>query len=162
MANSIKVSKLKSQFSEGLIDTHTKVTSNEISLTPIFDGDSPVEAITYTFTQIHSNQLIYTWLFMTILFNRMASVSLQSIVVVRRLALYLANLLIVQMLMRLVHFVQRIKMLVPTITHIIMNMILHWSWKQCADVKIFASGVMRLQSARPIRVQSILCLLIQV
>ena len=124
MANSLTVSKFKSQFTKGLINTHTKVTSNEISLTPIFDGDSLVEAITYTFTRIHFNQLIYTWLFMTTLFNRMASVTLQSIVVVLRLALYLENLLIVQMLMPLVHFVQRIKMLVLTISHIITSMIL--------------------------------------
>ena len=106
------------------MNTQTKVTSNETGLIPIFDGDSLVETIIHISIQVHSNQLIYIWPSTTVPFNRMDSVTTRSIVVVLHLALYQVNLLIVQMPMLLVHFVLKKKMLVPTITFMLMIIML--------------------------------------
>ena len=106
------------------MNTQTKVTSRETGLIPIFDEDSLVETIIHISIQVHSNQLIYTWPSMMEPFNRMDSVTTRSIVVVLHLDSYQVNLLIVQMPMLLVHFVLKKKMLVPTITSMLMIIML--------------------------------------
>ena len=106
------------------MNTQTKVTSRETGLILIFDGDSLVETIIHISIQVHSNQLIYTWPSMMVPFNRMDSVTTRSIVVVLHLDSYQVNLLIVQMPMLLVHFVLKKKMLVPTITSMLMIIML--------------------------------------